>query len=767
MAGKLGSLTIDIGADLAHLRRDMSSAEKTIKSSTDQMAKRAASAKKALGAIAGALAVGGVTSSIIEATRKQEAAVKQLEQGLASTGGVVGRSLDELVKKAGELQNATTFGDEDIIAAQSKLVTFTKVIDEQFDKTIDAALDLSARMGTDLTSSVVQLGKALNDPVKNLSALSRAGIQFTDSQKDLIKNLVETNRLADAQKIILSELETQFGGSAEAARDTFGGSLTGLSNAFGDLFEASGSLDDAKNSIEDLTQLLQDPKTIEAANKLASGIISAFSGVAESVVTTTEVFGYLKDEIAAQGGFVKDDDYVRLEQAISDTNDQIERLISYQSGARGVLANVLGLDDDYAERLDEANQKLEELTAKRDSILAGGSASPKGSDSDSGSPVQIAPVLDRDALEKELKELDKIIEREAKALKTKAGSITISVRTDNESFAENVKELDSLLGKGLITQETYNRKLQEYKDTLNEATPGLQSFKEIHEALTDTLTPQESALDKVREQIVDLVVAMDTFPDKADAISDALIRLREEEAAIVESIADENLEKNGDFWEKYLASAEESLTSLDELAANTIESFSSGFGDAFEELIMEGGSFRDSMGSFMVDITGAFVNAVGQMIAQWAAYKVAQFVISKTALAAETTASAAAGSATAAAWAPAAAMASLASFGANSAPASAGILATTALAKAASVASFDGGGFTGSGPRTGGLDGKGGFVAMLHPNETVIDHTRGQAVALKPTFNFPSVTNAQEAKRAAGQAGREWDKYAKRSKRYT
>jgi len=40
--------------------------------------------------------------------------------------------------------------------------------------------------------------------------------------------------------------------------------------------------------------------------------------------------------------------------------------------------------------------------------------------------------------------------------------------------------------------------------------------------------------------------------------------------------------------------------------------------------------------------------------------------------------------------------------------------------------SFDGGGFTGSGSRSGGVDGKGGFMALLHPNETVIDHTKGQ-----------------------------------------
>lgn len=44
------------------------------------------------------------------------------------------------------------------------------------------------------------------------------------------------------------------------------------------------------------------------------------------------------------------------------------------------------------------------------------------------------------------------------------------------------------------------------------------------------------------------------------------------------------------------------------------------------------------------------------------------------------------------------------------------------------IDSFDGGGFTGPGPRSGGLDGKGGFPAILHPNETVIDHTKGQFI---------------------------------------
>jgi hypothetical protein len=52
------------------------------------------------------------------------------------------------------------------------------------------------------------------------------------------------------------------------------------------------------------------------------------------------------------------------------------------------------------------------------------------------------------------------------------------------------------------------------------------------------------------------------------------------------------------------------------------------------------------------------------------------------------------------------------------------------------MSDFDGGGYTGKGIRAGGLDGKGGFMAMVHPNETVIDHTKGQGMQSAPTVNF-------------------------------
>lgn len=69
----------------------------------------------------------------------------------------------------------------------------------------------------------------------------------------------------------------------------------------------------------------------------------------------------------------------------------------------------------------------------------------------------------------------------------------------------------------------------------------------------------------------------------------------------------------------------------------------------------------------------------------------------------------------------------------------------------AGLQSYDGGGYTGNGPRSGGLDGKGGYMAMLHPRETVVDHTKGQstgggAVTVNQTINVS--TGVQQTVRA-------------------
>lgn len=61
---------------------------------------------------------------------------------------------------------------------------------------------------------------------------------------------------------------------------------------------------------------------------------------------------------------------------------------------------------------------------------------------------------------------------------------------------------------------------------------------------------------------------------------------------------------------------------------------------------------------------------------------------------------------------------------------------------------FEGGGFTGFGARAGGVDGKGGFPAILHPNETVIDHTKGQGGGITVVQHINVTTGVQQTVRA-------------------
>ena len=125
----------------------------------------------------------------------------------------------------------------------------------------------------------------------------------------------------------------------------------------------------------------------------------------------------------------------------------------------------------------------------------------------------------------------------------------------------------------------------------------------------------------------------------------------------------------------------------------------------------------------------AIVDELIKSLIQMGIEKVKQSIISKkieaSALASSVGTNAAAMSAIALQSAPAAAAVSLATAGGNAVPAINGLVATHGVSKSLAITGFEGGGFTGFGSRSGGMDGKGGFMAMLHPNETVTDHTQG------------------------------------------
>lgn len=178
--------------------------------------------------------------SLIDVTKQQVLVEAQLNAVLKSTAGIAGLTAKELTGMASALSKQTRFGDEAIIKAQSLMLTFTKVGKDVFPDAIETVLNMSEAMGQDLQQGVIQVGKALNDPILGVTALRRVGVQLSKQQEDLVRKFTETGDIASAQKIILEELETQFGGVAKAAGETLGGSLDQMKNAVGDAGEAIG-----------------------------------------------------------------------------------------------------------------------------------------------------------------------------------------------------------------------------------------------------------------------------------------------------------------------------------------------------------------------------------------------------------------------------------------------------------------------------------------------------------------------------------------------
>jgi len=237
---KLKADNKELSAKLKQSEKKLNSFEKKVKRAGNKV--KASTSKMAglFGLIGGAAVIAGF-KKVISITNKQIKVETQLNAVLKSTQHAAGLTAEEVKKMAAELQKVTTFGDETILVAQNMLLTFKEIGKEVFPEATEAVLDMATAMDVDLKSASIMIGKVLNDPIANLSALARNGIQFTEVQKDMIKQLIATGQKMEAQKIILKELASEFGGSARAQAKTFAGIMKRISNRIGDMVEKVGN----------------------------------------------------------------------------------------------------------------------------------------------------------------------------------------------------------------------------------------------------------------------------------------------------------------------------------------------------------------------------------------------------------------------------------------------------------------------------------------------------------------------------------------------
>lgn len=178
------------------------------------------------------LAVSGVSVFMASAVKEHDQLAlrnKKQEALLKSTGYAAGFAAHELDAMAKSVALNTLASVEGIKDTQNVLLTFKGVSESSFRSAITLSQDMAAVMGTDSKAAALQLGKALESPTEGISALKRAGVSFSQAEKEMIRDMENAGRVADAQTYILETLKNQIGGAGEAEAGTLAGAVDTLS----------------------------------------------------------------------------------------------------------------------------------------------------------------------------------------------------------------------------------------------------------------------------------------------------------------------------------------------------------------------------------------------------------------------------------------------------------------------------------------------------------------------------------------------------------
>lgn len=712
------------------------------KSATDalgQMVPAASKAQKAVGGVStasGALnKVLGITAGLLSAREILQAAeswttLNNRLKLVTDSTDAFNSAQESIFRIAQETRQGLTATAElyQRIAANQKELNLTGKETADIVQTINQALVVSGTAGAGAEAALVQLGQAfasgtlrgeeLNSILEQAPALAQAiaaGMGVTVGQL----------RALGAEGVLTAEAVVQsLQNQGQAVEDQFNtmaptvsGALTQLDNSFiqliGRMDESTGASANASEAISDLAAILSDPKTIEAANKLAAAIAESFSLIVKTAVEVVNVVEWMADSASAAMGGIAADDIVRLEDKLADLEAQANRV-----QASGGTIQQWMIDDmaKYGEMLQMTLMAREQHAS---------------------SPPVVAP----DEHEKVATVTQKVVELGG-ATKKLSAEQKLAIKAANElekAQASNAKTVSDL------TEELYQATLPADELAKRQATLSLNKYA----------TPEQIAevqrLAGELQRVEDMQARKDKFGDdpaatirgtvtplSGGAFDDQLarfdaereaeeLRYAEQQTRLKEAQALDLLTKQ-EYYALEQQMAQENISRLAQIEqAKTSMMLSSGeqaFGD---------------LASIAKTYAGEQSALYKTMFAASKAFSIAQSILAINT--------------------------GIAMAAANPWPTNLAAIASVAAATAslvsnvASVAapSFDGGGFTGSGSRSGGMDGKGGFMAMVHPNETILDHTKGQGMGGNVTVNVvESRDKAGTQEKRTDADGKQW-----------
>lgn len=493
--------------------------------------------------LAGGIGIASLMRTFAQETINAQNEQAQLAAVVQSTGKAAGFSVEQLNKMADEMARVSTFDSGDINRAQTRLLSYTGIVGEQFPKAMQATIDMAARMGMSVEMSAETIGRALDIPSQGLTALTRQGFRFTEAQKKAVEQLEATGRVGEAQALILSALESSYGGAAQAARDTFGGAVAALQNELRDLMTGKeGSLDGARDAVEDLTKTLQSDEAKQAFKTFTEGMASVAAGAVNMAV-------YLWNAMNASADLVESLFREKARPAIDLLTDhakarlaelsaagspgkrgglseaEIERLAKERKAAeqRAKAAQAAAKQaDSYIESLKRQLQATQDLTVVEKTLeeIRAGSLAGAGARRQQEA-LAIAAALDEHAAAAERakdaeEELQKLI-REQESIYEEGRRVMESMRTPSEQLGVQIDRLNFLLGKGAIDWETYSRAVFDAQDNFDRAQ---EAANKTGKELDDFA---KNAAENIQRSMGDTLV--DAMQGKWDSIGDGFVQM--------------------------------------------------------------------------------------------------------------------------------------------------------------------------------------------------------------------------------------------------
>jgi len=347
MARGTGTVLVKFLGDTSDLKKKTDDAEGHLSKIGDKIGDVAKTA-----AVVGIPALVGFGVASVKAFAESEQVAAQTANVIRSTGGAAKVTAGQVSALASDISKMSGIDDEAIQSGENLLLTFTNIQDRAgkgnkiFSQATGIMADMSVALGQDMTASAMQLGKALNDPIKGVTALQRVGVTFTDEQKKQIKTMQESGNVAGAQRVILEELRKEFGGSAKAAGDTFAGSLNKLKVMAGNFMEEVGG-----RLVPILTQVGQYlgdnlPQAIDRLRPIWQGLADFVTGFTKGI----DDFGSTQSTMASWGAvayewFLKVKDALEtLRKVFSDVFTAISGwLDEHRTQIQAVFTEVVGV----------------------------------------------------------------------------------------------------------------------------------------------------------------------------------------------------------------------------------------------------------------------------------------------------------------------------------------------------------------------------------------------------------------------------------------